>query len=74
VSWDSAVPTAYPWDVTVLPASIDFSGRTVTEQTVENSASDTCYFPGSAHAEYVGVDGSTATLNSQSQYTTALDF
>jgi hypothetical protein len=59
VGWSSD-GTNFVWDVTLSPSSINFGGRTISENV---STTDGCWFPTSAIAQQTGVQGNPADVN-----------
>jgi hypothetical protein len=64
--WDSTNPTIHKWNQTLLPSSINFSGRTVTEQD-PGSATDGCWFQGSEIAPAV-LNGTSWSVGSSNHW------
>jgi hypothetical protein len=62
------VPTVGMWTQTVLPASINFSGRTVTEEDPGGGGPDTCWFPGSVYAPFTAITGGDWTVTSSNTW------
>jgi len=66
--WDTVLPTVGDWTQSLMPSTINFGGRTVTEQDPGGGGPDTCWFSGSNVAQTTSISGGSWTVDGSNHW------